>query len=89
MLREGRENDENMIPGDGNTQCCMVDSRDIGHFVARIIADPRTLNKMVLATGQTMSLNELYDVADELSGEKAERTHVCIRSRNFRRRYES
>ncbi|KAF9875675.1 isoflavone reductase [Colletotrichum karsti] len=67
---------DNLIPGDGEAVCAVVDTRDIGRYVARIIRDPRTLNKCVLASGFAHRMNELYDLAEEMSGEKIERTYV-------------
>lgn len=55
----------------------IVDNEDIGRFVARIIADPRTINKKVMAAGANLSFNEMFGIAEELTGEKATRKHVC------------
>ena len=56
----------------------VVDSEDLGEFVARIIADPRTINKRVMAAGASLSFNEMFGIAEELTGEKPARKHVCL-----------
>ncbi|EIM83074.1 NAD-P-binding protein [Stereum hirsutum FP-91666 SS1] len=52
--------------GDGNTKTACIDLGDIGRFVARIIADPRTLNHYVFAWGEELTQKELFDCAREL-----------------------
>ncbi|KAF4985076.1 hypothetical protein FDECE_16844 [Fusarium decemcellulare] len=64
------------IAGDGNTLFALTDLRDIGNYVARIIADPRTLNHMVLAYNELYTQNQVYDLLERLSGEKLERKYV-------------
>lgn len=67
-------NDE--IIGDGNTPTALTDLRDIGRYMARIILDPRTLNKMVLAYNEVSTQNKIYDLMEEISEEKIERLYV-------------
>lgn len=67
-------NDE--IIGDGNTPTALTDLRDIGRYMARIILDPRTLNKMVLAYNAVSTQNKIYDLMEEISEEKVERLYV-------------
>ena len=55
----------------------MTDIEDVGRFTARIIADPRTLNRMVFAHGALYTQNQVYDLIEKLSGEKIERKYVC------------
>lgn len=43
---------QNEIVSDGNVRSAVTDQVDAGRFVARIIADPRTLNKQVFAYGE-------------------------------------
>ncbi|KAI8716235.1 Semialdhyde-dh domain-containing protein [Fusarium sp. LHS14.1] len=62
----------NMIPGDGNMKTCLVDNLDVGRLVAKIIVDDRTLNQKVMANGDVLTFNEVYDMAEELTGEKPE-----------------
>ncbi|KAK1656699.1 hypothetical protein BDP55DRAFT_568815 [Colletotrichum godetiae] len=64
------------IAGDGNVRFALTDIRDIGNYVVRIINDPRTLNRMVLAYNEVMTRNQLYDLVEDLSGEKLERKYV-------------
>lgn len=67
-------NDE--IVGDGNTLTSLTDLRDIGRYVARIITDDRTLNKMVFAYNTVMTQNQIYDLFENISGEHIERHYV-------------
>lgn len=67
-------NDE--IVGEGNTLTALTDLRDIGRYVAKIIVDDRTLNKMVFAYNVVMTQNEIYSLLEEISGEKIERHYV-------------
>ncbi|KAI3579542.1 hypothetical protein IWW34DRAFT_913531 [Fusarium oxysporum f. sp. albedinis] len=64
------------IAGDGNVLFALTDVRDIGSYVARIITDSRTLNRMVLAYNEVLSQNQIYDLLERLSGEKLERKYV-------------
>lgn len=54
----------------------VVDPDNVGTFVARILADPRTLNKRVMASSAIMSFNDMFDVVEELAGEKPQRKYV-------------
>lgn len=65
-----------VIPGDGNVPVAFTSLPDIGIYVAKIIADPRTLNKKVLACTDVLTMNQAYDIMDELSGEKTVRQYV-------------
>ena len=60
----------NEIVGDGNTPTAVTDLRDVGRYVARIILDDRTLNKMVFAYNSVVTQNQIYDLLEELSEEK-------------------
>lgn len=70
---------DNWIAGDGSVRSGMTDLRDIGRYVARIIADPQTLNHRVFAFTELMSQNEVYDLIEKMSGEKVERKYVSSR----------
>ncbi|CEI67571.1 unnamed protein product [Fusarium venenatum] len=63
------------IGGNGDIPCARTDSRDVGKYVARIIADPRTLNQKVFAYTDLRTQHELYDTVEKLSGEKLERKY--------------
>ncbi|KAL5514230.1 hypothetical protein ACEPAG_2318 [Sanghuangporus baumii] len=54
--------------GSGNVKCAVIDKRDIGKFVARIIADDRTLNRYVFCWAQEVTLNEAIALAERVSG---------------------
>lgn len=69
---------ENLVPGDGEMKTYVVDNEDVGKFVAHIIADPRTINKKVMAAGASLSINEMFGIAEELTGEKSVRKFVCL-----------
>lgn len=64
------------IAADGNTPCAFTDLQDTGRWIARIISDPRTLNKMVFAYNAVLTMNQVYDVLDEASG-KVDCNYVC------------
>ncbi|KAI1098732.1 NAD(P)-binding protein, partial [Jackrogersella minutella] len=66
----------NVLPGDGTVPIAYTDSPDIGTYVAKIIADPRTLNKKVFAYTEVLTTNQVDELMEELSGEKAIRTHL-------------
>ncbi|KAK4999187.1 hypothetical protein LTR66_001721 [Elasticomyces elasticus] len=74
----------NEIAGDGNVPSAITDLRDIGRYIACIIKDDRTLNKMIMAYNIVMTPNEVCDLMERLSGEKVERSYISeadIRSR--------
>jgi len=50
--------------------------RDIGHFVARIVGDERTVNRYVFAWGEVLSEKNVYAVMEEVSREKLDRSFV-------------
>ncbi|KAJ6789467.1 hypothetical protein PWT90_00268 [Aphanocladium album] len=64
------------IAGDGNTLSATTDKRDIGRYVARVIADKRTINRFVLAHSELRSPNDIYDLVERLSGEALARTYL-------------
>ncbi|KAK3709140.1 hypothetical protein LTR37_011119 [Vermiconidia calcicola] len=61
------------IPGDGNMPTALTNLRDIGPYIARIIQDDRTLNRMVLVYNEMWTWNQIYDTLEKLSGEKLPR----------------
>ncbi|KAF7540063.1 hypothetical protein G7054_g1638 [Neopestalotiopsis clavispora] len=61
------------IIGDGNTPMALIDNRDIGKFVARIITDPSTKNKKVFCYGEVMCQNQIFDTLEKVSGESIAR----------------
>ncbi|KAK4540161.1 hypothetical protein LTR36_009747 [Oleoguttula mirabilis] len=66
------------IPGDGSVPSALTDLRDIGRYVARIIVDYRTLNKLVLVYNELWTPNQIYDLLERLSGEKLERQYNSL-----------
>lgn len=59
----------------------LVTNRDhIGTFVARIVADPRTLNNAVIIWEDEVTQNAVHELGEELSGDgyklKAKRVYV-------------
>lgn len=64
------------IHGDGNAPNILTDLRDIGRFVARIIVDDRTINRYVYTWSDILSENEIFEIVEELSGEKIAREYV-------------
>jgi len=64
------------IHNNGSMPTILTDQRDIGRFVALIIKDTRTLNKSVVAYGDVLSQNEIFETMETLSGEKIERKYV-------------
>jgi hypothetical protein len=69
-------NATNEIIGGGTVPSAITDLRNIGRYVAKIIADERTLNRMVFAYDTLMTQNQIYDLLEELSKEKIDRNYV-------------
>lgn len=66
------------IPGDGNVPSAITDVDDIGAYVARIVADPRTLNRRVFAYSEVLTMNQVWDLMAELSREELKKEYVCL-----------
>ncbi|EJD05565.1 NAD-binding protein [Fomitiporia mediterranea MF3/22] len=62
--------------GAGNAKCAVTDRRDIGKFVARILADERTLNQYVFCWTEEVTQTEVFDLAERIAGRKLEKVHV-------------
>jgi len=54
----------------GTTKCSFTDNRDIGKFVAKIVADPRTLNHYVFCYAEELTQNDIMTLAREVSGKE-------------------
>jgi hypothetical protein len=65
------------IIGDGDTKIALTDNRDIGSFVAKIIVDERTLNRLVFAHGDLKTTNELWRDVESISEMTVVKSHVC------------
>lgn len=68
--------------GAGNVKTAVTSKTDIGRFVARIIDDPRALNAQVFCYGDEVSLNEIYDTAERISGKDMRYLRTIV-SRGF------
>lgn len=68
------------IVGDGNVLSALTDLRDVGKYVARIIADPRTLSRSVFAYSELWTQNQIYDLLERLSQENIKRNHVITQT---------
>lgn len=66
--------------GDGRTPLALTDMRDVGRFVARVIADPRTLSKSVFAHGEERTQASVWELLEEVSGEEIPREYVSFLS---------
>ncbi|KAJ0120912.1 hypothetical protein J7T55_015650 [Diaporthe amygdali] len=57
---------------DGSALCATTYLPDVGRYVERIIADPRTLNHMVFAYGEITTQKTAVDMVERPSGEKCQ-----------------
>ncbi|KAI0669631.1 NAD-P-binding protein [Trametes maxima] len=66
--------------GDGRSRFLVTDLHHIGTYVARIVADPRTLNRAVMIWEDEPTQLEAHEIGERVSGEgdemKAQRIHV-------------
>lgn len=62
--------------GDGTVPSALTDLRDIGRYVAKIVADERTLNKYVLAYDEVWTPNQVVEELERLSGETIPRKYL-------------
>lgn len=69
---------EQPIGLDGNVPSALADIRDVGRYVAKVIADPRTLNKKVHVFNEVYTRNQVYDLLESVSGEKLDRQYVSL-----------
>jgi hypothetical protein len=54
----------------GTAKNILTDKRDMGRYTARIIKDPRTLNKRVFTRSDVLSQKEIFALVEEVGGEK-------------------
>lgn len=66
----------NKIVGDGETPLALINNRDIGKFVVRIVSDPKTLNQMVFCYSEVLTFNQIWEVLEKTSDETIPREHV-------------
>ncbi|KAI0764288.1 NAD-P-binding protein [Trametes elegans] len=68
------------IYGDGNDKMLVTDLRHIGTYVARILADPRTVNHAVMVWEDEVTQLQAHEIGEAASGEadviKAKRKYV-------------
>ncbi|KAI0628429.1 NAD-P-binding protein [Trametes polyzona] len=57
--------------GDGTNRFLVTDLRHIGTYVARVVADPRTLNHAVMIWEDEPTQLEAHEIGERLSGEEA------------------
>ncbi|KAJ5814253.1 uncharacterized protein N7503_001003 [Penicillium pulvis] len=67
---------QNKIFGAGDVPSSLTDVRDVGKYAAKIISDPRTLNKKVFAFTEAMTQNQLFGLVESMTGEKPETTKI-------------
>ncbi len=64
--------------GDRQQKILYTELNSIGTFVARILADSRTLNQTVITSDGEANVNDIYQVASKISGEDfSDFTRVC------------
>ena len=75
----------NEVHGAGSDRMLVTDLNHIGAFVARIVADPRTLNKYVIIWEDETTQANAYELGVRYSGDgealRAKRIHVSFRRR--------
>ncbi|KAK3897960.1 hypothetical protein C8A05DRAFT_38461, partial [Staphylotrichum tortipilum] len=71
---------DDRIVGDGAQPFALTDLRDVGAYVAQIVGDPRTLNRRVFVYTEVLSMNEMWEVMERVSGEEPERGYEVIES---------
>ena len=57
------------IFGTGDVLTATIDTADIGRFVAKIIDDPRTLNRQVFCYGEHKTQNETWSITKKIKEE--------------------
>ncbi|KAH9826209.1 Isoflavone reductase family protein, partial [Teratosphaeria destructans] len=63
-------------PGDGTVPSATTDLRDIGRYVARIIVDPRTLNRYVFVYNELLTPEASWRLLESLAGEALPRAYT-------------
>ncbi len=70
------------IAGEGESRNLLTDRDRIGVYVARIVADPRTLNKSVIVWEDEVKRRDALELGERLSREgdklKAQRIYVSV-----------
>ncbi|PYH48761.1 isoflavone reductase family protein [Aspergillus saccharolyticus JOP 1030-1] len=63
------------VHGAGDAPNILIDLADIGRYVARILADARTLNRYVYLCGEVLTENQVLGVVEEMAGEEVDRIY--------------
>lgn len=66
------------IIGDGKKPPALIDNRGIEQFVARIISDQRALNKMVFCYNEVLTMSQISEIVEKLTGEATPRVYVSV-----------
>ena len=70
------------VYGDGGARNLLTNNENIGTYVARILADPRTLNQAVIIWEDEVCQRDAYALGERLSGDgdalKAKRIVVSV-----------
>jgi hypothetical protein len=77
-VRAKEELSTTQIVGDGTNPWALVDNRDIGKYVVRIIVDPKTLNKQVFCYSEMWTQIDVYESWGGVTGESITRNLVRI-----------
>ena len=64
--------------GDGTAPYASIDKADIGLYVARIITDPRTLNRSVFAYGDVTTQNAVWAEVEAATGKRLPRDSLSV-----------
>lgn len=67
---------DHRIVGDGSVRFALMNMTDAGRYVARIVADPRRINRHVLAYMEVLSMNDIWDAMARTGGEQPLRDYV-------------
>lgn len=67
---------QGQLGADGNVPIALAQIGDIGWYVAKVIADPRTLDKRVFVYNEVYTQNQIYDLVEKLSEETIQRSYV-------------
>lgn len=66
--------------GNGETKTAIINKDHIGDFVARIIADPQTLNQHVFVHEIEVTQKEIYEVCSRVAGVDFRKIHEEVSS---------
>lgn len=58
------------VSAEGDKQTAVINRNHIGTYVARILADPRTVNQWVFVHEDQLSLREIFELAGNAAGER-------------------